>query len=74
MTDSKTLYPFAPADDLLEHIGLPKSRVLLNALSPKNILGNKFGLTSPGEVLEGLVVDADSGTQPKLPGLPGLRS
>lgn len=74
MTDSKTVYPLAPADDVLENVGLPKSRVLLAALSPKNILGNKFGLTSPGEVLEELIEDADSGTKPdKLPRLPGMR-
>ena len=69
------LYPLAPVDDVLENVGLPKTKVLLDAVSPKTVLGRKLGLTSPGDVLEGVVGDIER-TGPKgmgrLPALPGL--
>ena len=58
-TDAETIYPFAPMDDVLDKFGLPKTRVLLSRIAPKNILGNKLGLTSPGEIIEGVVEDID---------------
>lgn len=67
------IYPLAPVDDVLENVGLPKTKNLLDAVSPKNILGDKLGLTSPGEVLEGIVDDVTTGFRPgKLPELPGI--
>jgi hypothetical protein len=63
----------SPVDNILEHIGLPKTKVVLDAVSPQNVLGNKLGLTSPGEILEGVVEDIDGSTHGgKLPGLPEL--
>ncbi len=51
------IYPLAPVDDVLENIGLPKTKNLLDAISPKTILGGKLGLTSPGDLAEGIVDD-----------------
>lgn len=69
-----TLYPLAPVDDVLENIGLPKTKNLLDAISPKTVLGNKLGITPPGDVLEGVVDEITSGMHPgKLPMLPGMR-
>ena len=69
-----TLYPLAPVDDVLENIGLPKTKNLLDAVSPKSILGDKLGITSPGEVLEETLDEVKSGMKPgKLPEFPGMR-
>ena len=73
MTD--ILYPLAPVDDVLENIGLPKTKTLLDAVSPKTVLGDKLGITAPGEVLEGVVEEVTSGMRPgrlQLPELPGI--
>lgn len=74
MTDVKEIYPLAPLDDVLEKVGLPKTRPLLKVLSPQNVLGNKLRLTAPGDVLETMVEDIDAkasgGEFPKPPGLP----
>lgn len=65
--------PLAPVDGVLNKIGLPGINSLLDAISPENVLGHKLGLTSPGEVLEGMVVEIDSKAPsdgisfPKLP-------
>lgn len=68
------IYPLAPVDDVLENIGLPKTKPVLDAISPKTVLGGKLGITSPGEVLEDVVEDVTSGMSPgKLPALPGLK-
>lgn len=73
MTEIENMYPLAPVDNVLEHIGLPRTKVVLEAVSPQNVLGGKLGLTSPGEVLEGVVEDIDSSTRGgRLPGLPEL--
>lgn len=70
---TETFYPLAPVDDVLENIGLPKTKNLLDAVSPKAVLGQKLGLTSPGDVLEDVVDEVASGLRPgKLPELPGL--
>ena len=73
-TDVVTVYPLSPVDDVLEKIGLPKTRPILNAVSPENILGRKLGIPPPGELLEKLLNDVDTkmpsgGGLPKLPGL-----
>ncbi len=76
MTEVETVYPLSPVDDVLEKIGLPKTKVLLDKIAPKNILGNKLGITSPGDVLEGVVEDIDhsaKGGRLPLPDLPGMR-
>lgn len=77
MSDVTELYPLSPVDDVLENIGLPKTKNLLDVVSPKNVLGGKLGLTSPGEILEGVVDDIDrsakGGGLPNLPKLPGMR-
>jgi hypothetical protein len=66
-------YPLAPVDDVLENIGLPKTKNLLDAVSPKTVLGDKLGITPPGEILENVVDEISSGASPgKLPALPGL--
>ena len=73
MTD--ILYPLAPVDDVLENMGLPKTKKLLDAVSPKTVLGDKLGITAPGEVLEGVVEEVTSGMRPgklQLPELPGI--
>lgn len=57
MAGIEELYVLSPVDDILENIGLPKTKNLLDAVSPKTILGGKLGLTSPGEVAEGIVDD-----------------
>ena len=68
------IYPLAPLDDVLDNFGLPKTKVLLDAVSPKNVLGRKLGIPAPGDVLENVVEEADSGMSPgRLPALPGLR-
>lgn len=68
-----TIYPLAPVDDILENIGLPKTKPLLDAVSPKTVLGDKLGITAPGDVLEDVVEEVTSGLRPgKLPELPGL--
>jgi hypothetical protein len=68
-----TIYPLAPVDDVLENVGLPKTKVLLDAVSPRTVLGNKLGLTLPGDVLENVVEEVTSGLRPgKLPELPGI--
>lgn len=72
-TEVKTVYPLSPVDDVLEKIGLPKTRPLANAISPENILGRKLGIPSPGELLEKLLGDVDTkmpsgGGLPKPPG------
>lgn len=79
MTDVKEFYALGFVDDIAEKIGFPKTRPLLKALSPQNVLGGKLGLTSPGEVLETIVEDIDakasgSGlpTPPGLPKFPGM--
>ncbi len=67
-------YPLAPVDDVLENIGLPKTKPLLDAVSPKTVLGDKLGITAPGEILESVVEEVTSGMSPgKLPALPGMR-
>ena len=67
------LYPLAPVDGLLEIVGLPKTKNLVDAISPQTVLGDKLGLTSPGEILENVVDEVRSGASPgKLPALPGL--
>lgn len=76
MTEVETFYPLGFVDDVLEKVGLPKTRVLLEKVSPQNILGRKLGLTSPGEVAEGVVEDIDSsagGGRLPIPELPRLR-
>ena len=76
MTEVETIYPLAPVDDILGKFGLPKTKVLLDKIAPENILGRKLGITSPGEVLEGVVEDIDSsahGGKLPLPELPGMR-
>ncbi len=76
MTEVETFYPLAPVDYVLEKIGLPRTKVLVDKVLPENILGRKLGLTSPGEVLEGVVEDIDSsahGGKLPLPELPGMR-
>ncbi len=66
-------YPLAPVDDVLENIGLPKTKNLLDAVSPKTVLGDKLGITAPGEILENVVDEVTSGFKPgSLPALPGL--
>jgi len=71
MTD--ILYPLAPVDDILENIGLPKTKNLLDAVSPKTVLGDKLGIPAPGDTLESLVDEVASGLSPgRLPALPGL--
>lgn len=74
--NSDKFYPLAPVDDVLENIGLPKTKNLLDAVSPKTVLGDKLGITAPGEVLEGVVDEVSSGMRPgkgmRLPELPGL--
>lgn len=66
-------YPLAPVDDVLENIGLPKTKPLLDAVSPKTVLGDKLGLTAPGEVLEDVVEEVTSGMNPgRLPAFPGI--
>lgn len=72
-TDVLTVYPLSPVDDVLEKVGLPKTRPILNAISPENILGRKLGIPAPGELIEKLLYDVDaklpsSGGLPKLPG------
>ncbi len=75
-TEVKELYPLAPVDDVLEKVGLPKTRPLLKAVSPHNVLTNKLGITPPGEVLEAIVEDIDRKAPhdgfPRPPGLPKL--
>lgn len=70
-TEIKEFYPLAPVDDVLEKVGLPKTRPLLKAVSPENILTNKLGITPPGEILESMVEDIDTRAPrdgfPKLP-------
>ena len=67
------IYPLALVDDVLENIGLPKTKPLLDAVSPKTVLGDKLGITAPGEILEDVVEEVTSGMRPgKLPELPGL--
>lgn len=67
------IYPLAPVDDVLDNFGLPKTKVLLDAVSPKNVLGRKLGIPAPGDVLENVVEEIDSGASPgRLPPLPGL--
>lgn len=67
------IYPLAPVDDILDNFGLPKTKVLLDAVSPKNVLGRKLGIPAPGGVLENIVEEIDSGASPgRLPALPGL--
>ncbi len=77
----KEMFVFAPVDDVLEEVGLPKTEPLLKAISPKNILTNKLGITPPGEVLETIVEDIDSRAprdgfprlpMPKMLKLPGM--
>lgn len=73
-TDVLTFYPLGFVDDVLEKVGLPKTRPILNAVSPENILGRKLGIAPPGELIEKLLNDVDSklpsgGGLPKLPGL-----
>lgn len=74
-TDVDTFYPLGMVDDVLEKIGMPKTRPILNAVSPENILGRKLGIPAPGELLEKMLNDVDtklpSGSG--LPKLPGLR-
>ena len=74
MTDVKEMYVLAPIDDVLEKVGLPKTRPLLNAVSPHNVLTNKLGITPPGEILEQIVDDIDRQAPhdgfPKPPGMP----
>jgi hypothetical protein len=66
-------YPLAPVDDVLENIGLPKTKNLLDAVSPKTVLGDKLGITAPGEILENVVDEISSGASPgKLPVPPGF--
>lgn len=67
-TGLETMYPLAIVDDVLEKVGMPKTRPLFNALSPENILGKKLGLTAPGDLLERIVGDVDT----KLPSGGGL--
>ncbi len=74
-TEVKTVYPLSPVDDVLEKIGLPKTRPILNAISPENILGRKLGIPAPGELIEKILYDID-GKLPQgggLPKLPGFR-
>lgn len=76
MTEVEKFYPLGFVDDVLENVGLPKTRNVLEKVAPKNILGNKLGLTSPGDILEGVVEDIDSsarGGKLPLPELPGMR-
>lgn len=76
MTEVETVYPLSPVDDVLDKFGLPKTKVLLDKIAPKNILGNKLGITSPGDVIEGVVEDIDSsahGGKLPFPTLPGMR-
>lgn len=74
-TDITTVYPLSFVDDILEKVGLPKTRPLFNAISPENVLGRKLGIPSPGEILEQGLEDVDtklpSGSG--LPKLPGFR-
>jgi len=73
MTEVEDIYPLSPIDNVLEHVGLPRTKVILDAVSPKNVLGSKLGLTSPGDILEGVVEDIDGSTRGgRLPGLPEL--
>ena len=72
-TDVLTVYPLSPVDDVLEKVGLPKTRPILNAISPENILGRKLGIPPPGEFIEKLLTDVDTklpsgGGLPKPPG------
>ncbi len=72
----KDIYILAPVDNVLEAVGLPKTEPLLKAISPENVLGNKLGMTSPGEVLESMVEEIDSKAPHdglSLPKLPGMR-
>lgn len=67
-TEVKTFYPLGFVDDVLEKAGLPKTRPILNAISPENILGRKLGIPAPGELMEKLLTDVDS----KMPSGQGL--
>lgn len=69
-----TIYPLAPVDDVLENIGLPRTKPLLDAVSPKTVLGDKLGMRAPGEVAEEVLGDVTSMSpgRIKLPDLPGL--
>lgn len=66
------IYPLAPVDDVLENIGLPKTKPLLDMVSPKTVLGRKLGLKAPGDLIEGVVHNIGSTKMGKLPGLPEL--
>ncbi len=66
--DTKTVYPLAPVDSVLDKLGLPKTRPIVNAFSPQNVLGRKLGIPPPGEVIEKLLLEVDS----KLPSGGGL--
>ncbi len=74
-TQVKTFYPLGFVDDVFEKVGLPKTRPLLTAISPENILGKKLGIPAPGELLEKMLGDVDSKlpSGSGLPKLPGLR-
>lgn len=72
MSEITKMYPLALVDDVLEKVGLPKTKPLLEAVSPENILGSKLGITAPGEVLEGVVDEIDRGTPMTMRGLPKL--
>jgi hypothetical protein len=67
-TEVLTVYPLAFVDDVLEKVGLPKTRPILNAVSPENILGKKLGIPAPGDLLEKMLSDVDS----KVPSGAGL--
>lgn len=67
-TDVLTFYPLGFVDDVLEKVGLPKTRPILNAVSPENILGKKLGIPAPGDLLEKMLSDVDS----KVPSGAGL--
>lgn len=70
-SDVEELYPLAPVDDVLREVGLPKTKNLLRAISPRKVLTEKLGITPPGEVLEGIVDDIDrSAPMDGLPSLP----
>lgn len=74
-TEVLTFYPLGFVDDVLEKVGLPKTRPILNAVSPENILGKKLGIPAPGDLLEKMLTDVDSKlpSGAGLPKLPGLR-
>ena len=67
-TDVDTFYPLGMVDDVLEKIGLPKTRPIFNAVSPQNIIGRKLGVPAPGELIEKMLNDIDT----KLPSGAGL--